>query len=89
LALVVPHQANKRIIENAAKRLELDEGKVFVNVGKYGNTSAASVLIALCEARGEGRLRAGEYAALVAFGAGLTYGAVLVKWPEGDWRRHG
>jgi 3-oxoacyl-[acyl-carrier-protein] synthase-3 len=85
--LVVPHQANIRIIENAAKRLGLREDKVYVNVGRYGNTSAASVLIALYEAHGEGRLKNGEYAALVAFGAGLTYGAVLMKWPDGGTAR--
>ena len=80
LKLVVPHQANMRIIENAAKRLELDSDVVYVNVNKYGNTSAASILIALDEAVGAGRLQDGDYAVLVAFGAGLTYGAALMKW---------
>jgi 3-oxoacyl-[acyl-carrier-protein] synthase-3 len=80
IRLVVPHQANVRIIENASKRLELSEDRVFVNVGRYGNTSAASILIALCEAAEGGMLADGDYCVLVAFGAGLTYGAALLRW---------
>ena len=79
IRLVIPHQANIRIIENAAKRLKLRDDQLFVNVGKYGNTSAASVLIAYAEALEESRLQSGDYAALVAFGAGLAYGAALLK----------
>ena len=80
IGLVVPHQANARIIESGAKRMGLGSDRVFVNVGKYGNTSAASVLIALFEASEGGRLKRGDFAALVAFGAGLTYGAALLRW---------
>ena len=80
LKLVVPHQANGRIIENAARRLDLRDDQVFVNVNKYGNTSAASLLIALMEAVAAGRLTGGDLAVLVAFGAGLTYGAALLRW---------
>lgn len=80
IGLVVPHQANIRIIENAAKRLEIGLDRVFVNVSKYGNTSAASILIALMEAKEEGRIKNGDYVALVAFGAGLAYGAALLRW---------
>jgi 3-oxoacyl-[acyl-carrier-protein] synthase-3 len=80
LALVIPHQANLRIIDNAAKRLRLPPERLFVNVHKYGNTSSASVPIALDEASRGGRLRSGDYVALVAFGAGLTYGALLARW---------
>ena len=80
IKLVVPHQANIRIIDNAAKRLALGDERVFVNVHKYGNTSAASILIALQEAVGEGRLNKGDYVIIVSFGAGLTYGAALLRW---------
>ena len=80
IKLVVPHQANIRIIENASKRLGLGADKLAVNVGKYGNTSAASILIALHEAAGAGRLADGDLAVIVAFGAGLTYGAALLRW---------
>ena len=78
--LVIPHQANLRIIENAAKHMGLSDDRVFVNLNKYGNTSAASVMIALTEAVETGRLADGGLAALVAFGAGLTYGAALLRW---------
>ncbi|MDR1061007.1 MAG: ketoacyl-ACP synthase III [Clostridiales bacterium] len=80
LSLVIPHQANKRIIDNAAKKLQLGPDRLFVNVQKYSNTSSASVPIALDEARREGRIRRGDHVALVAFGAGLTYGAALMRW---------
>jgi len=78
--LIVPHQANIRIIENASKRLGLGGDKVFTNVSKYGNTSAASILIALQEAAAEGRIKSGDNVVAVAFGAGLTYGAILMRW---------
>ena len=80
VALIVPHQANMRIIESAIKRFNLDPDRVFVNVQKYGNTSSASVPIALCEAVTAGRLKQGDYVIVVAFGAGLTYGSALIKW---------
>ncbi len=77
--LLIPHQANIRIIESAAKRYKLEDSRVMVNVNRYGNTSAASVPIALCEAREQGRIGPGKVAALVAFGAGLTWGATIVR----------
>ena len=78
--LFVPHQANVRIIDAAAKRLELPSEKVFVNVDRYGNTSAASVPIALCEARDSGRIQAGSTVVMVGFGAGLTWASAVVRF---------
>lgn len=78
--LFIPHQANARIIKSAAKYLKLDESKVFQNLQHYGNTSSASVPIALCEAIQTGRVRDGDDLVLVGFGAGLTWGATVVKW---------
>ena len=78
--LLVPHQANLRIINYLRERLGLPEKKVFVNIHKYGNTSAASIPIALYEAEKEGRLKKGNLVLLVAFGGGLTFGGVLLKW---------
>ncbi|MHB8637478.1 MAG: beta-ketoacyl-ACP synthase III [Fimbriimonadaceae bacterium] len=78
--LFVPHQANLRIIESAAKRLKLPDRKVFVNVDKYGNTSGGSVPIALSEADESGRLKPGMVVMTVGFGAGLVWGANLIRW---------
>lgn len=78
--LLVPHQANLRIIEATAKRLDIPMEKVFTNIHKYGNTSAASVPLALDEARRTGRLHEGDLVLMVVFGGGLTWGAALVKW---------
>ena len=78
--LFVPHQANIRIINSAAKRLGLSMDKVVVNLEKYGNTSAASIPIALCEALEQGRIKKGDNVALVGFGAGLTWAACVLKW---------
>jgi len=80
VALFVPHQANIRIIESAAKRLGLPSEKVFVNVDKYGNTSAASIPLALDEAVREGRIHEGDIVVTVGFGAGLTWGANVIRW---------
>jgi len=80
LSLLVPHQANIRIIQAMAKRLELPMEKVMVNINRYGNTSAASIPIALDEAVEEGRIKKGDYVMLAAFGGGLTWGASLIKW---------
>jgi len=77
--LFIPHQANARIIESAARSVKLPEEKVFVNIHKYGNTSAASIPIALCEAFEEGRAKVGDTLAFVAFGAGLTWASAVVK----------
>lgn len=78
--LFIPHQANLRIIEAAAKRLNLPNEKVFVNIQNYGNTSAAAIPIALCEAIEQGRVFPGAHLGMVAFGAGLTWAAAVVKW---------
>ncbi len=78
--LLVPHQANARIIEAVAKRLGLDRAKVFVNIERYGNTSAASIPIALAEAVDEGRVRRGDTLVFAAFGGGMTWGAAVVDW---------
>lgn len=78
--LFVPHQANLRIIESMAKKLDLSMEKVFVNIDKYGNTSAASIPIALCEAIEEGRLKVGDSVLLTGFGAGLTWSATVIRW---------
>ncbi len=78
--LVVPHQANMRIIESARDNLSVNGDAVYVNVDRYGNTSAASIPVALCEAIEEGRLRPGSLVAMVAFGAGLSWGSALWRW---------
>lgn len=78
--LLVPHQANLRIIEATAKRLDIPMEKVFTNIQKYGNTSAASVPLALDEACRTGRLSSGSLVLMVVFGGGLTWGAALVRW---------
>jgi 3-oxoacyl-[acyl-carrier-protein] synthase-3 len=78
--LFIPHQANLRIIEAIAQYLELPLDRFFINVGRYGNTSAASIPLALDEARRAGRIKAGDLTLLVAFGAGLTYGSALIRW---------
>lgn len=77
--LFIPHQANIRIIESAARFANLPQEKVFVNIQKYGNSSAASIPIALCEAFEEGRAKVGDTLAFVAFGAGLTWASAIVK----------
>ena len=77
---LIPHQANKRIIGAVGKRLNLTERNVFINVNKYGNTSAASIPIALDEIVRSGQVDHGDYLLLTAFGAGLTWGASLIRW---------
>jgi 3-oxoacyl-[acyl-carrier-protein] synthase III len=78
--LFIPHQANLRIIEAAAKRLAMPMERVFVNVDRYGNTGAASVYVALEEAIAAGRLKRGDLVLMAAFGGGVTWGAALVRW---------
>ncbi len=78
--LIIPHQANIRIIEAVAKGLDLSMDRIYVNLDRYGNTSAASVPIALAEAVNEGRVQAGDKIVFVAFGAGFTSGAVAMEW---------
>ena len=78
--LIIPHQANLRIIEACAKRMDIAQEKWVCNVDRYGNTSAASIPIALAETVESGRLTEGQLVLLVGFGAGLTYGAVAMRW---------
>jgi 3-oxoacyl-[acyl-carrier-protein] synthase III len=78
--LFIPHQANNRIIESAAKRLDLPMEKVFVNVNRYGNTSCASIPLALSEAVEANRIREGHKVVLVGFGGGLAWGALVFNW---------
>ncbi len=80
IAMLIPHQANLRIIDAAARRLDLPRERVWVNLDRYGNTSAASVPIALCEAAESGALEEGMNIVLVAFGAGLAWAAGVVRW---------
>jgi 3-oxoacyl-[acyl-carrier-protein] synthase-3 len=77
---LIPHQANKRIIDAAAKYLEMPEQKVVVNIHEYGNTSAASIPIALSEAVSSGKIKAGDVIVFVGFGGGLSWGAVTWRW---------
>jgi 3-oxoacyl-[acyl-carrier-protein] synthase-3 len=78
--LVIPHQANQRIIEASARSLGLEPGVIFSNLDRYGNTSAASIPIALCEAAEAGRIVQDDLVVCVGFGAGLTWGAAALRW---------
>ncbi len=80
ISLVIPHQANLRIIDAIADRLAVPNDRVFVNLHKYGNTSAAAIAIALDEANREGKIKKGENLVMVAFGAGLTWAAAAIEW---------
>jgi 3-oxoacyl-[acyl-carrier-protein] synthase III len=79
----VPHQANKRIIDHAARKLGIPEDKVVVNVDRYGNTSSDSSPLALADATADGRLRDGELVLMTGMGAGLTWGSALIEWTNG------
>jgi 3-oxoacyl-[acyl-carrier-protein] synthase-3 len=92
--LLIPHQANQRILEAAARALDMPEETFYTNLNRYGNTSAASIPIALCEAADEGRIHRGDLVVCVGFGAGLTWGATALRWsvplptePMSVWRR--
>jgi 3-oxoacyl-[acyl-carrier-protein] synthase-3 len=93
LNLLIPHQANQRIIEAAVRALDLPPGAVCSNLERYGNTSAASIPIALSEAAEQGRIQPGDLVVCVGFGAGLTWGAAAIRWtrpqpvPAPRWRR--
>lgn len=80
LALVVPHQANLRIIRAMQERLGLDDSKVVVNIDRYGNTTAGTIPLGLCDALEQGRLHKGDLVLLIAVGAGFTTGGVLLRW---------
>ncbi|MBI3192320.1 MAG: 3-oxoacyl-ACP synthase, partial [Pedosphaera parvula] len=77
---VIPHQANRRIIDAVSERLETTPEQLFINLHRYGNTSAASVAIALDEVVASGRIQRGDLILLVVFGAGLTWGAAVIEW---------
>jgi 3-oxoacyl-[acyl-carrier-protein] synthase-3 len=77
---IIPHQANRRIIDAVGERLGAKPGQLFVNLDRYGNTSAASVAIALEEAVSSRRIQRGDLVLLVVFGAGLTWGAAVIEW---------
>jgi 3-oxoacyl-[acyl-carrier-protein] synthase III len=79
----VPHQANRRIIDHAARKLGIPEEKVVVNVDRYGNTSSGSIPLALADAAADGRLREGELVLMTGMGAGLTWGSALMEWTNG------
>jgi 3-oxoacyl-[acyl-carrier-protein] synthase-3 len=80
IACVIPHQANVRIIEAIADRLKISRDRFFVNLDRYGNTSAAAVAIALDEANRTGRIKAGDYILMVVFGGGLTWASTVIEW---------
>lgn len=76
----MPHQANQRIIASASKNLKIDPDKFFVNIQKVGNTSSASIPIALDEMNDKGLLKKGDKVILAGFGSGLTWGSILISW---------
>jgi len=78
----VPHQANVRIIDHAARKLGVPDERVVVNVDRYGNTSSGSIPLALADAAADGRLRPGELVLMTGMGAGLTWGSALIEWTE-------
>ena len=78
--MVIPHHANARIIEAITDRLNIPAERTFVNLHKYGNTSAAAVAIALDEANKSGAIKSGDIVLLVAFGAGLTWASTIIRW---------
>jgi 3-oxoacyl-[acyl-carrier-protein] synthase-3 len=80
VALVIPHQANQRITDMVAHRMKLTSDRVYSNIARYGNTTAASIPIALAEAVREGRIKRGDLVVTVAFGSGFTWGANLIRW---------
>ncbi|MBI4833250.1 MAG: ketoacyl-ACP synthase III [Planctomycetes bacterium] len=80
VALIIPHQVNMRILEAAAEKLEFPMDKIFINIERVGNTSAASIPIALDEAARNGMMKKGDIIILVAFGGGLTWGSAVIRW---------
>jgi 3-oxoacyl-[acyl-carrier-protein] synthase-3 len=77
---LIPHQANLRIIDAAARRMGLQPEQVIININKYGNTTAATIPLAMSEAYSENRLQKGDWAVMSAFGAGFTWGSLLFRW---------
>jgi len=80
VSLIIPHQANLRIMQSVAKRMGVEMDKLYSNIQKYGNTTAASIPIAMCEALEEGRIKDGDYIILAAFGAGYTWASAAIRW---------
>ena len=80
ISLFIPHQANKRIIDSAANRCGISEEKVLINIDRYGNTTAGTIPIAINEAINDKRIKDGDYVLLASFGAGFTWGSILLKW---------
>ena len=78
--MLIPHQANLRIAQFIQKKFRLEDSQVFNNIMKYGNTTAASVIIALTEAFDEGKIKDGDLVVLAAFGSGFTWGSVIMRW---------
>ena len=78
--MFIPHQANKRIIDSTAKRLNIDSSKVLINIGTYGNTTAGTIPLGIYDAVRDGRLKKGDVTVLASFGAGYTFGSTLLKW---------
>ncbi len=82
IELIVPHQANRRILEAAARGLHVTMDRIMMDIDKYGNTSSASIPLAVCDAMDQGRIHPGDHLVLVGFGAGLTWGALVMQWIE-------
>jgi 3-oxoacyl-[acyl-carrier-protein] synthase-3 len=80
LSLVIPHQANIRIIQAATQRLGIEMDRAVVVLDRYGNTSSASIPLAFDDARANGRIKSGDYALLTGFGAGMTWASAVVRW---------
>ena len=80
IAQVIPHQANHRITEAVAKRMGVDSELVYSNINRYGNTTAATIPIAMCEAFAEGKFSTGDHIILAAFGSGFTWASAAIKW---------
>ena len=80
IALIIPHQANIRILQAVAEKLRLPMDIVFTNLQKYGNTSSASIPLAMDEANRQSRMHSGDHILLISFGAGLTWGASIIQW---------
>lgn len=87
IKLVVPHQANSRIIEAAARGIQMPMSQIVMNIERYGNTSTASIPIAICEALDEDKINPGDHLVLVGFGGGLSWGALVLEWSEPETRR--
>jgi 3-oxoacyl-[acyl-carrier-protein] synthase-3 len=82
ISLFIPHQANKRIIDAAAEKCGISKEKVLINIDKYGNTTAGTIPIALSEAVDNGKIKNGDYVLLSSFGAGFTWGSILLRWED-------